>query len=263
MFLRGLKVILAVFSLGLLLSCAASKPEVVEGTLEEKEKKEIETLLGISETQPESMTEEDEGEVLRLLGIMGEESTEMDTEEASLKEAIARLEEEIGEKDAEIARLKAELSAKEEQIVRLESKLARAEEKKTVEAKYRIPSDEYRIRYQDALAEYKKRNYKTAIRLFEELLAANPTHDLADNCQYWIGESYYGLGKYNQAIVEFQKVFAFTKTNKDDDAQLKLGLCYLKLGDTRKAREELERLLSNYPRSEYRSVAQKLLSGLK
>lgn len=262
MLLRGLKVILAVFSLGLLLSCAASKPEVAKGTLEEK--KEIETLLGISETQPESMTEADEGEVLKLLGIMGEKSTEMNTEEeASLKEAIARLEEEIGEKDAEIARLKRELSAKEEQILRLESRLASAEEKKTAEARYRIPSDEYRIRYQDALAEYKKRNYKTAIRLFEELLAANPSHDLADNCQYWIGESYYGLGKYNQAIVEFQKVFAFTKTNKDDDAQLKLGLCYLKLGDTRKAREELERLLSNYPKSEYRSVAQRLLSGLK
>ena len=48
-----------------------------------------------------------------------------------------------------------------------------------------------------------------------------------------------------------------------DDAQLKLGLCYWKLGDTERARQEFERLISDYPNSEYVGKAQQYLSKLK
>ena len=85
---------------------------------------------------------------------------------------------------------------------------------------------------------------------------------LSDNCQYWIGESYYGLRNYNQAIAEFEKVFSFANSNKIDDAQLKLGVCYLRLGDKAQARNEFDRLLSAYPSSEYKPVAQRYIARL-
>ena len=69
-------------------------------------------------------------------------------------------------------------------------------------------------------------------------------------------------GKFNQAIVEFTKVFSYSKANKNDDAQLKLGICYLKLGDKQKAKEEFERLLSDYPKSEYVQKVEYYLSQL-
>ena len=94
------------------------------------------------------------------------------------------------------------------------------------------------------------------------MLGSNTNNKLADNAQYWIGEAYYGKRQYDAAIIAFEKVFTFAKSNKKDDAQLKLGLCYIRKGDKEKAREELNRLLSDYPKSEYAAKAEKILSKL-
>ncbi len=83
---------------------------------------------------------------------------------------------------------------------------------------------------------------------------------MSDNCQYWIGESYYDMGNYEQAIISFEQVFSFTNSNKDDDAQLKLGICYHKLNNQEKAKEEFQRLITYYPDSEYVSIARSYLN---
>jgi TolA-binding protein len=70
------------------------------------------------------------------------------------------------------------------------------------------------------------------------------------------------MGNHNQAIVEFSKVFRFPNSNKSDDAQLKLGLCYMKLGDKQQARAEFDRLIASYPQSEYVSLAQNYIGRL-
>jgi len=67
---------------------------------------------------------------------------------------------------------------------------------------------------------------------------------------------------YGKRIIEFTKVFSFNKSNKMDDAQLKLGLCHWKLGDQVKARQEFEQLISGYPNSEYVEKARQFLSKL-
>ena len=65
------------------------------------------------------------------------------------------------------------------------------------------------------------------------------------------------------ALAAFQKVFLFAKTEKDDDAQLKLGLCYLQLGDRESAMIEFKRLVVDYPESEYVVRAEELLGGIR
>ena len=47
-----------------------------------------------------------------------------------------------------------------------------------------------------------------------------------------------------------------------DDAQLKLGICYWKLGDRDRARQEFELLLNNYPNSEYVDKARQFIARL-
>ena len=42
--------------------------------------------------------------------------------------------------------------------------------------------------------------------LLQDFLNRYPKDELAANAQYWLGESYYGEKKWNDAIVEFQKV---------------------------------------------------------
>jgi tol-pal system protein YbgF len=116
--------------------------------------------------------------------------------------------------------------------------------------------------YRKALEKFNKKDYKEAIVLFQALIERDRNNSFADNCQYWIGESYYGMKDYHKAIIEFEKVLSFPNTNKGDDAQLKLGLSYLLMGDKESAKRELTRLLSNYPNSEYTERARKILQEM-
>ena len=117
-------------------------------------------------------------------------------------------------------------------------------------------------RYTNALAEYRKRNFAAAIMQFESLLSDGIREDLADNCHYWIGESHYGMGKYQEAIGHFEKVFGFKHTEKRDDAQLMIGNCYAAMGDKKAAREAYNKLISSYPASTFVRKAQEKIGRL-
>ncbi|MFQ5630463.1 MAG: tetratricopeptide repeat protein, partial [bacterium] len=96
--------------------------------------------------------------------------------------------------------------------------------------------------YQDALDDYNSRRFGNAVSKFRAILYRGNAGSLADNCQYWIGESYYAQGKYLQAVVEFEKVNIYPQENKATDAQLMTGLAFMKLGDNQQARNELSTL---------------------
>jgi len=113
--------------------------------------------------------------------------------------------------------------------------------------------------YNAALDLFQNHQYPQAIESFYQLLLQDSRHPLADNCQYWIGECRYAQGKYYQAIAEFNKVFAYDEPDKQDDAQLMLGLTYLKLGEMGSARIEFDWLVSCYASSEYVSTASRYL----
>ena len=106
-------------------------------------------------------------------------------------------------------------------------------------------------RYKAALALYDDRLYDRAVKEFAVILSGSPGSNLADNAQYWIGECYYGMGRFRQALTEFTKVFAYRNTEKDDDAQLKIARCYLSLGEKDRALMALRKLIDEYPESEY------------
>jgi tol-pal system protein YbgF len=260
----------------LIWGCAGSKPE---GDLEmdtNKKGEDVENLFGVSEEEEAAANTQtnDEQEVLKLLGVDGgAQSTATQTNEIkkqaqqeNLQDEVGQLEKQLNDKDNEIATLKNKIDEKEQKISGLESTI----EKKSVSSEQstfehgtsgQITGD-FNRDYKMALSEYENRNYKQAIQVFEELLAGNTKGSLSDNCQYWLGECYYGMGKYTQAIVEFTKVFEFNNSNKSDAAQLKIGLCHLRMGDKARAKEELERLLSDYPKSEYVGKVKSYLAKL-
>ena len=262
--------ILLVPALGLyLMSCAGSRPKPA-GIEEAEKKQKVNEILDLQKTAETDTQRTEEDEVLKLLGITPEEKTEKVTSATSsdtaLEQKIAELEEAVNKREQEVEQLRAELRAKENKIVELESILNDLKtvtpEPTTVTTSTAVNKSEFKLRYNDALNEYRNRHYKKAIKLFESLIQLDPNTSLSDNCQYWIGECYYGLGKYEQAIVEFEKVFAFVNSNKEDAAQLKIGLCYLRLNNKKRAKEELERLVMKYPQSEYLPRARRLLKQL-
>lgn len=243
--------------------CSSTPPRVTDQQSQQPVS-EIDKLIGVTEKEETKEQAPDEDEVLQLLGITKEKTeepavTESTKNEDQLRKDIEDLEKKLSEKNSEIAQLKSDVAKKDEKIGQLETD--RLKQRSTPTDTYSSPGS-FGEDYQKALAEYNNRNYKGAIQVFEDLLARNATSSLSDNCRYWIGESYYGLGNYNQAIIEFTKVFSFNNSDKIDDSQLKLGLCYWKLGDRERARQELERLINEYPKSEYIEKAQRFLSKL-
>ena len=116
--------------------------------------------------------------------------------------------------------------------------------------------------YQGALYYYRHEQYNRALVEFDRLLQEAPMSEWSDNAQYWKGECYYGLRKYQQALIEFTKVFAFNNTGKADDAQLKIARCHIALGEHDRALAALHKLLDEYPDSEYVPTAREKIKQL-
>lgn len=126
----------------------------------------------------------------------------------------------------------------------------------------RISPVEYKRTYIDALTAYQNGDYNKAINGFSGLVISDPTNDLADNSQYWLAECYYTIKNYKRAVIEFEKVFSFSGTDKDDDAQLKLGHSHRSMGNVKKAKEEYQRLIDYFPGSEFYEKARQSIKQL-
>ena len=123
-----------------------------------------------------------------------------------------------------------------------------------------ITDEEFTAKYIESLSQYQNSEWETSLNGFSYLIQANNNHDLADNCQYWIGEVYYALNDYKRSIREFEKVFSFLGTNKGDDAQFKIGVCYMNIGELDRALQEFNNLMESYPNSEYYNRAQNYIN---
>jgi len=187
-----------------------------------------------------------------------------------LKSRVDELSELIRRKEDEIQQLRSSLAQKQEQISELESKIQEIEARPKAiagmeRAPISVPRAEppgYSATYDDGLRRFYARDYQGAIEVFEKLLTAYPGFKLASNCQYWVGESFYGLGAYEDAAQAFSKVLRYPKSPKIDDALLMLGQCYLRLDQTDNARQFLSRLIDEFPDSEYVPKANSLLKRL-
>ena len=125
-----------------------------------------------------------------------------------------------------------------------------------------LGSTEYDL-YQSALRTFNNRSYDKAIELFNDVLKEYPKGEYADNSRYWIGECYYAKGDFASGVASFTHVFDIKNSSKADDAQFKIGLSYLKMGQPAMAREELRKLIDRYPASEYIDRAKKYLAEIK
>lgn len=117
--------------------------------------------------------------------------------------------------------------------------------------------------YREALDHHQDRRFERSVAGFSRILARAPDSGLADNAQYWIGESCYVQGQYRKALSELTKVLAYRGTEKADDAQLMIARCYLALGEKEPAAAAFRKLLELDPDSEYAEVAREELRDLE
>lgn len=86
------------------------------------------------------------------------------------------------------------------------------------------PSSTEQAVYAQAFDALKAGSYSVAITGFKDFLATYPASSLAENAQYWLGESYYVNHDYDSAAGAFRGVLKkWPDSRKAPDALLKLG----------------------------------------
>jgi tol-pal system protein YbgF len=177
-----------------------------------------------------------------------------------LKSRVDQLNDAIQQKEHEIEELKSQLSIRKEKIAELEGNLRNRGG--ALASSLNADLSDFATSYEQALQQYYSREFDAAIYLFSMLLETSPTHRLSSNCQYWLGECYFGQDNYSMALEAFQKVLSYEESFKKDDALLMMGRCYIQLGDKQTALTMFDRLMSEYPDSEYYQRAQRYANGL-
>jgi tol-pal system protein YbgF len=102
--------------------------------------------------------------------------------------------------------------------------------------------------YQAAFDLLKSGKYDDAKAGFQSFLLAHPTHELASNAQYWLGEVSYVERDYEAALKAFGKVLSdYSQARKAPDALLKTGYCQYELKRFPQARATLVKVTDQFP----------------
>jgi TolA-binding protein len=221
----------ALLSLILLLGCASSKVKVLQDQMavEQARKAALQTQVDFLQTSLNAAR----------------------SSQDSLKGELERKDEVVRQFAQMLDSLRSGLDTPSNPVMPGESTEAREPAPELPQLEKSTLSGGYQNNYDHALELYHQKQFTQAAALFRSLLESNRSHKLAGNCQFWLGECFYAQKQYEAALAEFEKVFAFPKSYKTDAAQYKIALCYLTLKKYPEAREELNRLISTYPASEY------------
>jgi tol-pal system protein YbgF len=132
--------------------------------------------------------------------------------------------------------------------------------------------------YQAAYIDFSKGSYSLAIAGFREFLRRYPEHELANNAQYWIGESYFSLARgyanagqgersaqaLEQAVQEFKRVVVnYPRGDKAPTALYKEALALIDLKQPGLAQQRLQYLVENFPQAAETPLARERLASLK
>lgn len=105
--------------------------------------------------------------------------------------------------------------------------------------------------YDNAYNIMKKGDYKAAEEAFTLFMKDYPKSDLVGNANYWLGETYYARGLYEQAVGIFADGFTkYKKNSKAADNLLKLGLTMNKLNKKTEACTAFKSLATEFPKSD-------------
>jgi tol-pal system protein YbgF len=111
-----------------------------------------------------------------------------------------------------------------------------------------------------AYGDYSRGNYDLAISEFRQYVETYPTSEMADNAQYWIGETLFAKGKFAEAVAEFDKVIQiFSKGDKVPGARFKKAMSMFELGQQDLAKAELQALIKLFPKSNEAVLAKQQL----
>lgn len=117
--------------------------------------------------------------------------------------------------------------------------------------------------YDMAFADYTAGQWSLAIQGFETYLKTYPKSDLADDAQYYIGESYSADSRFREALAAYQRVISdYPQSDLLPEAWYEVGASYERLGQRDRAREAYERVVQQFPETDAARLARQRLDSL-
>lgn len=115
-------------------------------------------------------------------------------------------------------------------------------------AAYQLPGNTPDEQYQYAFGLLRQANYAEAEQALRAFIERNPNSPLAGNAQYWLGETYYVRGDYQNAAVAFAEGYQkYPESGKAPDNLLKLGMSLGEIGSKADACTALNELDKQFP----------------
>jgi tol-pal system protein YbgF len=111
-----------------------------------------------------------------------------------------------------------------------------------------LPKGSVKDRYNYAIGLLRKTDYSGAEKALRAFIAVDGKNPLANNARYWLGETFYVRGEFEQAAQIFLASYqADTKGAKAPDSLLKLGMSLNGLKKKREACAAFGKLKKDYP----------------
>lgn len=108
----------------------------------------------------------------------------------------------------------------------------------------KTPEEQYR----EAFALLRKQEFTEAEAALSRFVKEHPNDPLAGNAQYWLGETYYVRGQFENAAIAFTEGFqTYPDSSKAPDNLLKLGMSLANLGKKEDACTTFAHLIDNFP----------------
>jgi tol-pal system protein YbgF len=113
---------------------------------------------------------------------------------------------------------------------------------------YDLPGSTPEEQYEYAFGLLRQANYPEAEAALRTFLDRHPDDLLSGNAQYWLGETYYVRGNFQQAAVTFAEGYQkYPNSGKAPDNLLKLGMSLGELGKNQEACVALSQLRKQFP----------------
>ncbi|MBF0607278.1 MAG: tol-pal system protein YbgF [Candidatus Magnetobacterium sp. LHC-1] len=117
--------------------------------------------------------------------------------------------------------------------------------------------------YDAAIKDFQDGKFKEARDKFNRLIKDNPANPLAGNSHFWIAETYYREGSYEDAILSYDVVVKkYPGNSKIPAAKLKQAQAFIEIKDPRTAKVILQQLIEEFPKSTEAETAKKILQGI-
>jgi tol-pal system protein YbgF len=127
-----------------------------------------------------------------------------------------------------------------------------------------VADDEAGKLFQSSYMDLTLGSYDLAVQGFKNYLVRFPGAPNVSDAHYYLGESYFSLSRFVEAVAEYQVVVKeFSRSRVVPACYLKSGFCYQKLEENELAEKAFRDVISLYPRSEEAEQARLELQAME